>query len=593
VTSSRRVAIEFEAEDSGTERMTWGQFTIWRPVQWYGEDSAYFNMSRVVELGGDLDLPSVCDAIRRLMQSHQGLRARYTDGAQGPRQHVQASGSIAVRVDDFPAEQEADQQAAVADSVASELEAAPFDLTDEWPVRVAIGMVGGVPRFAIFAVSHVAVDWGALEIVLAEFRALCSPSPSPAEADFGSRSAWGPLDQARFEQSARGRKHSEAALEHWGKCLRHIPPSMFDYAPVTPAQPRFQRLGLSSPALAAAAELLATRSRVSTSSVLLAAVSLCLAAVSGRETCALQLIVNNRHDERRRDLVAPVVQNGIFLLEPSARDVAETVSRCYRRGLMAYSCGHYDPAALDAAKDEAASQRGVDFDLTAYFNDVRGGRDRWEGIESEGLSRAGLAALREKTTLSHVGAWETQDCKFFVSAESAPDRALLFLLADTAYLPLPVIEQVLRGVETIVAEAAFRQVPLAEIADLTGLRPPERGVGWELIGPAWVRPSAVAEVVRKAAGTEQAAVFTRLSPEGTGHELEAFLPDLATGGSIEDLHRKVVGELKGRTDVIAPGTYHLCRKAPAEPGDIRAWLESGTVDSGTGRPRAMRADAAG
>jgi Condensation domain len=583
VNGSRRVAIEFEAADSGTEPMTWGQLAIWRPVQWYGEQSAYFNMSRVVELGGDLDLPSVCDAIRRLMQSHQSLRARYTDGGAGPRQQVQAGGTIVVRVDDFPAE----QAAAMADSVATELGASSFDPVDEWPLRVAIGMVGGVPRFAMFAVSHVAVDWGGLEIVLAEFRALCSP------AGTDSAPSWGPLDQARFEQSPRGRRHGEAALDHWRNCLQRTPPSMFDFAPVTPAQHRFQRLGMSSRALAAAAELLATRSRVSTSSVLLAAVSLCLAAVSGRETCALQLIVNNRHDERRRDLVAPVVQNGIFLLEPSASDVAETVSRCYRLGLMAYSCGHYDPDALDAVKGEVASKRGVDFDLTAYFNDVRGGRDRWEGIESEGMSRAGIDALREKTTLTHVGVWETQDCKFFVSVESAPDRALLFLLADTAYLPLPVIEQVLRGVETIVVEAAFRRVPLAEIADLTGLRPPERGAGWEFIRSAWVRPAAVAEVVRKAAGTEQAMVFSRASPAGTGHELEAFVAGASASADLEDLHGKVVAELKGRTDAIAPGLYHRCQRAPAEPGDIRAWLESGLVDSGTGRPPVMRADAAG
>jgi hypothetical protein len=44
-------------------------------------------------------------------------------------------------------------------------------------------------------------------------------------------------------------------------------------------------------------------------------------------------------------------------------------------------------------------------------------------------------------------------------------------MADTAYLPVPTVETVLCGIETIVVEAAYRDVAIAEIPALTGLKP--------------------------------------------------------------------------------------------------------------------------
>lgn len=45
-------------------------------------------------------------------------------------------------------------------------------------------------------------------------------------------------------------------------------------------------------------------------------------------------------------------------------------------------------------------------------------------------------------------------------------------MADTGCLPLQTIEAVLRGIETIVFEAAYRDVAIAEIPALTGLTRP-------------------------------------------------------------------------------------------------------------------------
>ena len=73
--------------------------------------------------------------------------------------------------------------------------------------------------------------------------------------------------------------------------------------------------------------------------------------------------------------------------------------------------------------------------------------------------------------IAPAGTMEAHGPKVFLKAQSGADICRLQLMADTAYLPLPTIETVLRGIETIMLEAAYRDVAVAEIPTLTGLRP--------------------------------------------------------------------------------------------------------------------------
>jgi hypothetical protein len=547
--------------------MTWGQAAIWKWLPGFGEDAASFNMTRVVRPPSEVDLPAALTAVGALVAAHQVLRSRYGDGPDGPYQEVHAGGVVEVLV----VEVTPDDEDATSAALAAELSGKAFRHADEWPVRVAVGTSAGACRFVVLALSHLAVDWSGLELLTADFRArLGGPVPAPA---------WRPLDQAHYEHSPAGRRRGATALAHWRTALSTLPPSMFDHPPTAPARPRFQRLYLSSRALALAADRLATANRVSVSSVLLAAVALCLSAFSGREECVLRLIVSNRHDERRGNLVAATAQNGLFALDPVPADLTEAIRRAYRSGLVAYASGHYDPAALDALIAEVGRDRGVHFDHIAYFNDARG-QDRWRDVDATDLTPARLAGLRAETVVGHDTAYDSYDVKFFLAVEPAPDRALLYLLADTAYVPPHVVEAMLRGVETVLVEAAFRPVAVTEVAALTGLRPPARP-GWWRTGAGWVRPEAVAEVVTAAAGGARTAVFR--APEcDTGLVAYVVAPELA--GTLPALHAHVVELLDGRSDAVAPARYVLCAAPPADYERMAAaWRAVTPVDAGSGR----------
>lgn len=563
-TGNRLVSLDFHATTSGRAPMTWGQAAIWQPIQWYSDDSAYFNMARVVRPPDGADLAATLEALRGLVAAQQVLRSRYGNGPRGPFQDVYADGVLSLSV----VETTYDDADATADALAADLSAKSFQHDEEWPVLIAIGTCGDTCLFVVFVLSHLAVDWWGLEVLTSDFLArLAGPVDDPM---------WQPLDQAGYEQSAACLRRGETALEHWRRTLSTLPPSMFDYPAVTPEQPRFHRLCLSSPALAAAADLLATANRVSTSSVLLAGVALTLSALSGRQDCLLQLIVSNRHDERRAGLAAATVQNGLFALDRRAADVAGIIRICYRSGLAAYAHGHYDPAALGRLTADLAVTQGVRFDLNAYYNDARGGVDRWPDVDTEGMTEEALAALRDMTVVSHDSAWETQDCKFFFAVEQAPDRALCYLLADTAYLPVSRVEQVLRGIETILVEAAFRPVMVAEVAELTGLREPDRS-GWWPVRSGWVDPAAVRAVVATASGARDVAVF----PDENG--LLALLAAPQDIGDLPALHRAVVDQLADRTDAVAPDRYVVCAAPPEDVTDLGAWQAIPVVRTGSGR----------
>lgn len=574
MTGGRLVPVAFAEEPPAPqvtrEPMSWGQAAIWKWLPWFGEDAASFNMTRIVHPPSDTDVAAALAAVGAVVAAHQVLRSRFGDGPDGPYQEVHGTGVVDVLLVDVPPGPETATVAVAAD-VAAELSGKSFQHGDEWPVRIAVGVSAGVCRFVVLALSHLAVDWSALELLVADLRGrFAGPVPAPA---------WQPLDQARYERSPAGLRRGATALERWRAALSTLPPSMFDYPPVEPTRPRFQRLCLSSPALAMAADRLATANRVSTSSVLLAAVALCLSALSGRQECVLRIIVSNRHDERRRGLVAATAQNGVFGLDSAPADLTEAIRLSYRSGLVAYASGHYDPAALSDLIAEVGLDRGAHFDHIAYFNDVRG-RDRWPEVDAAGLTPARLAELRDRTVVSHDAAWESYDVKFFLAVEPADDRALVYLLADTAYVPLPVVERLLRGIETVLVEAAFRPVAVPEVAALTGLGPPDR-TGWWRVGAGWVRPEAVVEVVTAASGADHTAVFR--DPEAGGR-LVAYLvaPELA--GTLPAVHRTVVELLDGRSDAVAPDRYVVCAAPPADPADLASWQALAPVDAGSGRP---------
>lgn len=463
--------VGFDAGRGGTFPMTWGQQTIWKPIKWYGDAADYFNIKLVLDVP-EAPVPPGQDAVlgvlRQLVERHQALRTHYSDDSGGPRQHVAESGTFTVRVADGPA----GGSRARADALAAELGSSAFRHSGEWPARIALVTANGRPRHVVLVVSHLAADGAGAQALVADFTALlAAPPPPPADG------IWQPADQVLREQSKRGQRRNSAAVAHWRKLLEHMPPSMFDFPPVPAAQPRFHRLRLDSRAAAAAAARLAVDGQISVPSAVLTATALALAAVSGRDTSVLQLIAGNRYDGQVRTMVAPMSQNGLFAVTYPEESIAQAARRTHQAARAGYFYGHYEPAAVAALCAEVAAQRGVSFDLTAYFNDLTALYGHPDGPQGDPLPESGARRLLAGSALVPDGTWVTQDSKFFLEAECGPQLCRLHLLADTAYLPLPAMETVLRGIETILLEGAYAGATVAAIPTLTGIKAATRDGG--------------------------------------------------------------------------------------------------------------------
>ncbi|WP_329430124.1 condensation domain-containing protein [Streptosporangium sp. NBC_01495] len=471
--SRRTVVVEFAGARGGEAPLTWGQSSIWRLTTWRGDDDPYFNMPWVLPVYGRRDLGVVLGAVRRLVERHETLRTNFRRGGGGMVQCVARVGRLVVEVVEV-AEGGGVGPMGVAREVAVGLAARVFDYAGEVPVRCAVVMVGGRPRAVAFGLSHLAVDGGALDLLAADWRGLLAGVEGP---DPG----WQPMDQAVFEREGAGVERGERAFRHWRAVLEGVPRSMFDYPPGLGEVPRFIRVRMESVALGVAAEVLAARWRVSSASVLTTASAVLLSVLTGHRRVVMQLIAANRHDPRIGVLVGPAAQDGIFALELPEGTLSEATRLGHRQALTAYRHALYEPLRLMAMREELGRERGGPIDLSAYFNDTRGGGD-WPdlpAVEPPG-DPAAIAALTERTTFSPAGSWEHVDATTvqFITGQ-ARHTCELHLLADTAYLPRATVHALLRGMETLLVRAVAEDVPLDTVAALCGITPVERPPGWE------------------------------------------------------------------------------------------------------------------
>lgn len=611
----RSLTVDFEAATGGKAPLTWGQLNIWRPLQWFGESgSAAFNVTRTFLLDAPVPESAVAASLRRLVERHQATRTHFRPGADDPDdpdhpdhpyQHVERAGTYLVDVVRCPT----DEVRATAEALADRLAELPFRLPDEWPLRFGLVEIGGeqagpVAAIAI-AASHVAADGAALDRLIADWGALLAGvrGPVAAGATAGAPGEdWQPLDHAAYEQSDRGRQANGRALGRWRTLLSSIPASMFDLPP-GPGEPApFQRWELRSAAVAAAAQALGDRTGASASTVLLTTCALVLNAITGHDTAALQLIAANRYTARQQALVAAAAQDGLFVLRAESGDLAGTIRRAYRLATEAYFYAHYDPDALAALKAEVELERGVHFDLSAYFNDARRGQE-WPTPSPAECTRPALEGLRADSELIASGAFERHDMRFYALVQHAPHTAhsphacRLSLLADTRYVPVATIQAALRGIEVVLCEAVVDEVDVGGIAGLVGLAPPPAHPEWVPTAGGRAHPAAVADAVRSALGLDDLDVEVAIPPAGSpgpggplGRDgLVAYLSVDAlersgAGVDLGEAHRRVVAALAEATPgTVAPARYVVCRGRPTEPGPD-GWRRLPVVTQGTGRP---------
>jgi len=446
--------VELTGARSGEAPLTWGQRAIWNAIGRTAPADHYFNLSRELVLTDRLasTVDDVRWALGQLMARHEALRTRVRVVDGEPRQLVAASGRLPIRV---------------AAAVPADLAADRFDYAGEWPLRVALVTRDGLVRTMVLAFCHLAVDGHGAELVVQDLRLLLRAArrgratpPAPARRQ--------PLDLAHAEASPEGRQDSATALAYWRRELDRLPPTMFATPLAEPERPRFWTARIVSRAIDYAVDRLATRHRVSTSTVLLAASGALVGAATGHRRCAIMPIVSNRFQADHQELVTTLSQDGLLVLDFDALEeptFGALVPSAWRAGLRAYRHARYDPDAWDRLFAELSRDRGVPTHPYCCFNDMRL-VDRPTGLAD---GSAALADPRLEWTARH----ERVACRFCLHITSEPAGLSVSLTADTRYLPPGLIERYLSALEMLLVSAVDREVPLAELPRLlAGARTP-------------------------------------------------------------------------------------------------------------------------
>ncbi|MFB7947452.1 condensation domain-containing protein [Kitasatospora phosalacinea] len=449
-------SVQFRGTRAESAPMTWGQGAIWQSIRWLGDASHYFNIPRVLPLPPGAGLDRVVAAVGETLSRHEALRTLFHETPDGPVQQVLAGGTLSIGRSDVPEGRGRE----AAEEAAAELAGTSFRYGEELPIRCTLVSEGLRPAYLAIAFAHISVDFRAVQLVEAEMLRLLEGVSDPLPD-------WQPLDQARHENGATGSARGSAACDYWRRTLGKVPAPLFAGPPQPTGKDRFVRLRMDSPAAAVAATMLAGRCQVTTGSVLLAATAAALASYTGHDTVALQLIAANRYNDRERRLIGAMSQNALFVLDLAAGSFEDAARRTFVAATNAYRFSRYDVNAMRPVLDRAGADPDRPVDLSAFFNDARM-QDHWEGLPATELAADELRALAERTEISFIGSWERQDAKYFVHTTHLPDRCRLYLMADTAFIPVAAMENLLRGIEKLLVENAIGDLPFNETAAAIG-----------------------------------------------------------------------------------------------------------------------------
>lgn len=463
----RIIEVECTGGRSGSGPATWGQEAVWSVVRNLGADAARYNVSAGSPAPAGMTAAVVTQSLRKLVLMHDSLRTRLLLDDDGSlRQVVDGSGGIAVTSRTLPDGDGPDAEQA-GSALLADLASRPFDTAREWPIRVGMIESGGRVRYLAYSLAHTAVDAWGLRRMLLDLGMLATGHTQDRISEL--RPALQPLEEADFQRSPRGRRQDAASRRHWRTKADLGPARMFPGRPGPMDGPRFPNAVLNSPALDQALRQVAAARRVSSSAVLLAAVSAMLGRLSGSPDAVLRTVVNNRFQPRLTNAVSSVAQEGLFHLPNAGGEpFADLARRAQSASLATYRSAYYDKALLDREIEAWSDRDGVILDTSCVLNDYRGlmpAPDEVAGHDDTGREArpaeagpppAPLAKELNRTTLTWPVEHEPRhNLTFALDALDAPGAVELAMTADSAVLSRSEMERMLFGVEDLIVSDAL------------------------------------------------------------------------------------------------------------------------------------------
>jgi hypothetical protein len=439
---TQQILVSFEGTSSGIGELTWGQLDIWAAMQ---------RQRSSLCVGGAFPLPpgttvtKIAADLRFLMCRHDCLRTRLRFAADGrPLQVVSRSGEVPLDVIDPGNADPAD----IAAAIHAHYEDQVFDYVREWPIRWAVIAKGTVATHLVSAISHVAIDgMGALVL----HNDLARRDPVTGRAN-GPVTALQPLELARQQRTPAARRSSSAALRYWERTLRSIPARRFAVS-ADQRSPRYWQATYHSPASYLAVQKLASRSRASTSAVLLAAYAVMLSRIAASHPAVIQVVADNRFHRGFAEMASPLATSIPCVIDVAGAAFDEVVARAARTTLNAYKLAYYNPVERAELEARIGQERGEAVDVSCYFNDRRMS-SRTEPAEGQQPTAREVRAALPRSVLTWGWQRDLPCDTCYLSLNNVPGTLCYELYADTRYLPPADMEACLRGLEVTVVDAA-------------------------------------------------------------------------------------------------------------------------------------------
>ena len=458
---THHITVPFRGDGHGTGELTWGQYAAWRSMKLIGITEW---TGGTMPLDDGMTVQDVVTLLGFIMSRHQSLRTRLAFDADGvPRQVLSDAGEITLEVVDLGDD---DDPATVAATVRERYEAAPWDATTDWPVRMAVLRRQDRAVHFVALYCHMVIDGYGFEALVADLANL-EPGTGRHLAPVGGVQ---PLDLARAQRGPSARRQQAASLRYWERHLRAIEPQRFRDR-LVPQHERWWEAGYTSPAMHLALAAYTERTKVHSGTVVLAAYAVVLARLSGQHTGVFRIVVSNRFRPGFAASVSNLAQAGLAVIDTAGCTFDEAVERAWKSQLAAGMYAYYDPHDLWALVDRVAAERAVELDTFCYYNDRR--RTAAQTYSGPAPTADQVAAALPASTLRWGPSSDEWDPSCILHINTVPDTIDLTLRVDTTFVSPAGIEACLRGIESLIVAAAFDPALPADV-DVPVLAPSTR-----------------------------------------------------------------------------------------------------------------------
>lgn len=437
---TEQVPVRFAGEGEGVGELTWGQREILQAMVRQGW----------ISLGGVLPLPpgatvqDAADQLSYMVSRFPSMRTKLRFDTSGyALQEVHSCGTVMLDIYDLAPGADLDETAAQIEAC---YRTRPRDFRVQWPVQMGVLRQDGRPTRVIAISCHTVSDGLGMQALGREVET------RRTEPAIGLQQ----LELAAWQESAAGRRVSDAAIRHMEKALRSVPPRPLPFSG-DERDPRHWTGVLRSRALKLALPAIGERTASDTSAVLLALFATALGRLGLLNPAVIRPLSSNRFRPGLTDMVGNLVQSGVCVFDAADTTIDEVVRRARQVSMTVRKYSYFDPRAETALIDRLAREaRELDPDAQrwccvnwAFFNDRRIAPGEPARAPEE------LEAARRLSRFEWFEKKENPYEQLFLHIDDAEDGIALMVCADTRHISPACNEALAREMEAAAIEAAF------------------------------------------------------------------------------------------------------------------------------------------